>query len=192
VFGGTLVRGSTHRLSHLLGIVYTRGVVACRIGPNQDRAQRGSYTSGVATKRVYTYPQVVDRIEEELGVRPSLSSLRAAAAEGNRRGRRGGIPRLTMGMPAPEPRPSATAVVHFSRTAIDSWLRSHPRRRYEAAVQAVTAAAAGPQRRLETAVRRARAVGVSWTDITSALTAGSATPASRAWTHRRFSHLDES
>lgn len=145
----------------------------------------------MAIKRVYTYPQVADRIEEELGVRPSLSSLRAAAAEGRRSGHRSGIPRLTMGMPDPEPRASATAAVHFSGSAIDAWLRRHPRRRYQAATQTVTAAASGPQRKLETAIRRARAVGVSWTDITKALSAGSATPASRAWTHRRFSHLDE-
>lgn len=191
MFGGTLVRSSAHRLSYLLGIVYTLSSRGVPYRPEPRYGPNGSYTSGVATKRVYTYPQVADRIEEELGVRPSLSSLRSAAAEGRRRGRRGGTPRLIMGMPDPEPRASATAVAHFSRTAIDAWLRRHPRRRYEAATQAVTAFADGPNRQLETAVRRARSAGVSWTDITAALSAGSATPASRAWTHRRFSHLDE-
>lgn len=159
---------------------------------NRDRASaRFPTLRGVATKRLYTYPQVADRIEEELGVRPSLSSLRAEAAESRRRARRGGLPRLTMGLPDPEPRASTTAVVHFSRTTIETWLRRHPRRRYEAARQAVTTAASGPKRQLEVAVRRARRAGVSWTHITEALSAGSSSPANRSWTHRRFSYLDE-
>lgn len=124
-------------------------------------------------------------------MRPSLSSLRAEAAESRRRARRGGLPRLTMGLPDPEPRASTTAVVHFSRTTIETWLRRHPRRRYEAARQAVTTAASGPKRQLEVAVRRARRAGVSWTHITEALSAGSSIPANRSWTHRRFSYLDE-
>jgi hypothetical protein len=145
----------------------------------------------VASKRVYTYRQVADRMEEELGVRPSLSSLRAAAAEDRRRGARDGMPRLTLGMPDPEPRASATAAVLFSRTSIEAWLRRHPRRTYLAALAAVTKSAAGSERQLETAVRRARAAKVSWRDIAEAISSGSVVPASRAWTHRRFRHLDE-
>jgi len=145
----------------------------------------------VATKRVYTYRQVADRIEQELGVRPSLSLLRAAAAEERRRGLRDGMPRLTLGMPEPEPRASATSVVLFSRSAIEAWLRRHPRRLYQSAVDAVTKSASGSERQLEAAVRRARVARVSWRDIAEGISAGSQLPASRAWTHRRFRHLEQ-
>lgn len=178
----------------MLGIVYigrSRGGVSLSGGRPETAPLLGSYTASVATKRVYTYRQVADRIEQELGVRPSLSSLRAAAAEERRRGFRDGMPRLTLGLPEPEPRASATSAVLFSYTSIETWLRRHPRRTYQAAVDAVTKNASRSERQLEAAVRQARAARVSWRDIAEGISAGSDLPASRAWTHRRFRHLGE-
>lgn len=173
--------------------------MACRgSGPRQSTLGVPTLR-GVATKRVYTYPQVAARIEEELGVRPSLSALRAAAAEERRRGAKGGVPRVTLGLPSPEPRPSATAPVLFSQAAIEAWLKKHPRRGYAAAVETLQRAGYGPRPeregearrvRRENVIRRARAIGVSWSDIAHALSAGSAAPISRAGAYQRFRHLD--
>ena len=144
----------------------------------------------MATTLVYTYPELADRVAQELGIRPSLSSLRAAASDERRTGPRSGMPRVTSGMPAPLRRTSPTAPAGFSQVKVDEWLRRHPRRRYAAAVEALAAASGGTARQVEASVRRARKKGVSWRDVAAALTEGSPTPVSRVQAYWRFHHLD--
>ena len=73
----------------------------------------------MSTEPVYTYLQLADRMEQVLGARPSLSSLRAAASEARRTQSVRRRPRLTLGMPAPQPSPSPTAPALFSQAEIE-------------------------------------------------------------------------
>lgn len=115
----------------------------------------------------YRYPDVAARIEAVLGVRPSLTTLRAAAAEQTRTGLRPGHERITAGLPRPLPTPPGVAA-EFDQAAIEEWLADHPRlRRARAAAAAAAAIAAGD---VETAVvAQARAAGVSWARIVEIL-----------------------
>ncbi len=75
--------------------------------------------AGVSTEPIYTYLQLADRMEQVLGARPSLSSLRAAASEARRTQSVRRRPRLTLGMPAPQPSPSPTAPALFSQAEMN-------------------------------------------------------------------------
>ncbi len=114
----------------------------------------------------YGYAEVADRLEEELGVRPALSTLRNAAAVAGR-----GIqspPRITDGMPAPLPAPSRTTPAQFDRAQIERWLRRHPRKVERRVIENALAALdeGQPEARV---VKRARAKGLSWRAITALL-----------------------
>lgn len=135
----------------------------------------------------YGYPQLAARIEEVLGVRPALSTLRTAGARADR-GLVWSPPRITAGMPRPLPS-SPPAPARFRVDDVEAWLETHPWRVQEQALEKVTTAcAAGGQPQLRAAVRQAREVGASWSAVTGALRAGG-WPHGRAWTHRLFRDL---
>jgi hypothetical protein len=130
--------------------------------------------------RRLTYALLADRIEAELGVRPALSTLRAAAADSNR-----GNPgtRLTAGMPAPLKTPDARGRTQFSAAAVDRWLARHPRRRIRREQDRLAATPAAQRAR---AVAHARAAGLSWAHIATALGEADARTYSRQWAQQRY------
>lgn len=121
-------------------------------------------------ERVYGYVQIADRIHEELGIRPALSTLRAGAA-------RKGLavdypPRITAGMPAPLP--PRTHPARFDADVI----RNHPWRTQRERLDVLTHTASRDTEGLRRTVADARAAGGSWSAITTALRAG-------GWPHAR-------
>lgn len=137
---------------------------------------------------VYDYDQVVDRIEEVLGERPSKSALRAEAAQRRRTNTPLARPRLTLGLPPPLPATSRTSPAAFPAAAIEAWLRTHPRLTW---VQAMNTA----QQRLasgeveEDVIAGCLAAGLSWRNITVALNAHDGRSRSTAGVHKRYRHL---
>lgn len=140
----------------------------------------------MGAEATYSYREVADRVEEVLGERPSLSALRAAAAVARRTPTTQGRPRLTAGMPAPVPARSKTSPAAFSQRKVEAWLRRHPRRVRAAAFEALVASASNPRARLEVAVRKARAAGLSWRVVAEGITEGSGVPHSPAGVHKAF------
>ena len=145
----------------------------------------------MSTEPIYTYLQLADRMEQVLGARPSLSSLRAAASEARRTQSVRRRPRLTLGMPAPQPSPSPTAPALFSQAEIEHWLAHHPRGQFLVSYRALVAAAAGPAKDLEAAVGRARRDGLSWQHVAEALSEGSGITRSRSWAHLTYRHVHD-
>ena len=127
----------------------------------------------MTSRRRYTYAEAAARIEEELGVRPSLSTLRAASAAAAR-GTNSRI-RITAGMPAPVGRDEAGRAV-FDAARFDRWLAAHPRRRMAIVQQRL---AAGRPSRRAAAVAKARAAGLSWQQIADTLGAADGTTYTR-------------
>lgn len=121
-------------------------------------------------QRTYTYAQLAQRITEELGVTPGLSTLRAARAEEARtagthpRAR----PRITTAMPAPLTPMSRTAPTRFDAAAVEIWLAAHPWRAYEQRTAAYRAALASSAS-TEDVVASALGVGLSWAVIAQGL-----------------------
>ena len=109
--------------------------------------------------RTYTYPDLVERIAEVLGERPSVNSLQRGDAPG--RPVRG---RITVGMPKPL-NPDDKAGVIFDADAIDTWLDQHPRRARQRAEKALADHLGGGGSRRE-GVEQARAAGIPWRRIT--------------------------
>lgn len=130
--------------------------------------------------RTYTYDEVAARIEQELGVRPATSTLRAAAPARSR-GTNSRV-RITAGMPDPVQQSTGGRTV-FSATAIDRWLVSHPRRQAREAQKRL--AHAPPARRAK-AVERARAAGLSWQEIADGIGQAESTTYSRQWAQQRY------
>ncbi len=153
---------------------------------NQPRWGSGStYTPHVTSPATYSYEQLAARIEEVLGVRPSLSTLRAAAAEARRTPTSRARARITVGLPAPLPTASRTAPVHFDATLIEAWLAEHPRLIWMRASERF-------RQRLErgedvdTVVRQALSEGLPWRTITSLLHDRGGEPGTLAGIHRRY------
>ncbi|MGB8385149.1 MAG: hypothetical protein WCG47_28565 [Dermatophilaceae bacterium] len=140
------------------------------------------------TPLTYTYREVADRVEQVLGVRPSLSSLRAAAAEARRTRSVRRRARLTLGMPPAEPAPSRTTPAVFSQAKIEHWLANHPRAGHLAAYRALVAAAR-QSRNLDAAVQQARRDGLTWQHVADALSEGSGVTRSRSWAHLTYHHV---
>lgn len=134
----------------------------------------------MAAEDLLTYRQLADRVERALGVRPALSSLRAAAATAGRGVAR---TRLTAGLPAPTSTTDATGQRLFLAAEVDAWLAGHPRRRI-ADHQRDLAAAPISQR--PQAVAAARAAGLSWREIADALTDADGRAYSRQWAQQRY------
>lgn len=137
--------------------------------------------------RTYTYAEVADLIERELGIRPALSSLRAAAATDKRTEATLSRPRLTTGMPAKVSGLSRPA--RFDADAIDAWLAAHPLKVWQQTVDAFQAALRGGQPP-EQAIAGARRAGLSWRQITQLWTAVDGRQRSSTTVHARFRHLD--
>ena len=127
-----------------------------------------------------TYRQLADRIEQALGVRPALSSLRAAAAVDGRGHAR---TRLTAGMPAPAEAAGAAGQTLFRASAVDAWLAEHPRRRIARLQQHL---AQVPPADRAGAVAQARRDGLSWSQIAAALASADGTTYSRQWAQQRY------
>ena len=123
-------------------------------------------------QRTYGYLELADLIEQQLGIRPSLSTLRSAAA-------RPADPalsaRLTTGMP--QPLPPHTKPARFDADAIDDWLAHHP--------LLTTAVGHDDTNAIPHAVTQARKAGASWSAITTALQAGG-WPHGRTWAYRIY------
>lgn len=142
-------------------------------------------------RRRYTYEQVAQRIEDVLGERPSLSTLRAAAAESSRTTVTKSRPRLTASMPTPIGAPKQTRPTQFDQNEIEVWLRSHPRLREQAAYEELASAVSptiGPTALAES-VRRARRASLSWRRIAQAMTESTGRRHSHQAVYKRFRHL---
>ena len=130
--------------------------------------------------RHYTYAELADRIAAELGERPSLSTLRAAGATASH-GTNSRV-RITAGMPPPAAHTVDGRAV-FRATAIEQWLRRHPRRAQQAARDRLQTAS--PARRAA-AVDRARQAGLSWQEVVDVINAADGTARTRQWAQQRF------
>lgn len=115
----------------------------------------------------YSYDELARRISAVLQIPPpSLSTLRAAAAEARRTPGTKCQARLTYGMPPPQ-RVDGHAV--FERAAVEAWLANHPRQSSQAAIARLRRAVdAGCD--LRTAVEEARRASLSWRAIADSLT----------------------
>ncbi len=114
-------------------------------------------------RRTYTLTQVADRLEAVFGQRPALSTLRSAQFEETRVTAPKPPIRITAGMP----RPAETAPeLRYWATEIEAWLRNHPRKINEAAIDKFRRAAV---RNRPAAVASARAEGVSWAQVAQVL-----------------------
>jgi len=127
-----------------------------------------------------TYRELADRIEQQLGVRPALSTLRAAAAVSGRGTMR---TRITAGLPAPARAPDSAGRTVFSAAKVDRWLATHPRNRLRREQARLTAAAA--ERRPQ-AVAKARQAGLSWQQVADALAAADGVTRTRQWAQQRY------
>lgn len=127
-----------------------------------------------------TYRQLADRIEQALGVRPALSSLRAAAAVDGRGHAR---TRLTAGLPTPVEAAGAAGQTLFRASAVDAWLAEHPRRRIARLQQHLAQVPAADR---AGAVAQARRDGLSWSQIAVALASADGTTYSRQWAQQRY------
>jgi hypothetical protein len=123
----------------------------------------------VSDERTYGYEELATRIEQELGVRPSPSALRAAAAASRRTSTTQARPRVTAGLPTPRPKPYRTSPAVFSADEIDAWLADHPRWHWMAAVGQFRAVLQDPMVPTRQAVAQGRSLGLTWAQITEGL-----------------------
>lgn len=137
----------------------------------------------------YSYVEVADRIEEVLGERPSLSSLRAESAAVKRVRALKARPRLTAGLPAPLPAVSRTTAARFDVDEVEAWLSTHPRRVWEESLaRSRDALAAGWS--VGEVVRQAREDHLSWQQITAILNAHDGGRRSAAGVHVRYRYQE--
>ena len=127
-----------------------------------------------------SYRQLADRIEQALGARPALSTLRAAAADSGR-----GTPRtrLTAGLPAPTARAAPGGPALFDAAAVQAWLAAHPRRLIRQEQQRLIRTPT-PQR--PRAVAHARRAGLSWRQVAEAFAQADGTSYTRQWAQQRY------
>lgn len=134
-----------------------------------------------------TYEQVADLMERELGERPAISTLRAAASVAVRSTRQHG--RLTAGMPAPVGAAHGLATggrppVVFSRRQIEAWLRAHPRRQRRQWQQKIVNA--DNEQARTRLVRQARREGLAWQAIADAIAEGNGSPYTKQAAQQRY------
>ncbi len=142
--------------------------------------------------RTYTYAEMAEEIESALGVRPALSTLRAARAEARRTAAGQSRPRLTLGMPSPQAGSTPGVAVLFLADEVDEWLSRHPWREWFTARETLEAAASSATTAEELAepVARARKAGMSWRQITDVLNAHGPVVRTMSAVHRAYRHLD--
>lgn len=143
----------------------------------------------MADQRTYGYRELAGRIEEELGVRPSLSALRAAATAERRAATTHSRPRVTAGMPQPLPRGHRTAPALFPAQQVEQWLATHPRRRWKSAVATYRSALQDTSLSTEQAVAVGREHGLSWSQITEGLREVRRDTRVRAAIYKAYRHL---
>lgn len=139
---------------------------------------------------MYSYEQLAGRIGEVLGETPSLSTLRAAASTARRSRSVQSRPRLTYGMPAPEPAMSRTAAARFSVSEVEAWLADHPRLRFIQAAEELRTALRQDDVPTEDAVARARRAGLTWAQITEELARERGDQRTRVGIWKAYRHLD--
>ena len=139
--------------------------------PGRDVAGDGS------DRPTLTYAELADRIEQALGERPAVSTLRAAPQAG----RYAALSRITHGIPAPLPG-SAGGRVLFDAAEVDQWLADHPRRELRRQQQLLIDA---PLEQRPAAVAAARTAGLSWQRIADALTEADGAPHSKQAVQQR-------
>ena len=140
-------------------------------------------------QRTYGYAEIAERIADVLGEgeRPSLSTLRGAAAQARRTSAPGTRPRITLGMPDPLPH-ARTAPARFDVVDVEQWLATHPLRRWLRAVEELhqELLRAGET---EQAIRRALEAGLSWRQITKVLVAVDHKSRTPGGVHKKYRHL---
>ncbi|MGF0118750.1 hypothetical protein ACQFYA_20855 [Promicromonospora sp. Marseille-Q5078] len=135
----------------------------------------------------YDYQQVVERIAQTLGARPSKSTLRAATVRPAKATAHGGRPRITERMPAPLPaRPQVRRA--FSAEQVEAWLREHPWLQYDAALRRgrERLEAGAPT---EDVVQELLAARVSWEDVAAVLGDAGGPRLTKEGVRRKFLHL---
>jgi len=143
------------------------------------RAAERQHLGGVVSPENLTYEQLASRIETELGARPAISTLRAAVATRTRRRSSD----LTAGMPAPLSQPGSGHRTVFDATAVEAWLRTHPRLQLRRLQQQL--ALVGHAER-PAAVAAARRDGLSWQQIADACATADATSYTKQWAQQRY------
>lgn len=133
----------------------------------------------MALDELLSYADLANRVEQALGVRPALSTLRAAAATDARSGVR---TRLTAGMPGPVTSGPAGRAL-FRASEVQAWLAEHPRRRLRRQQERLRDA---PHQSRPRAVAAARAAGLSWQQVADALAEADGTTYSRQWAQQRY------
>ena len=134
----------------------------------------------------YTYEELADRIGQTLGERPSLSALRAEITRRPQTVQRQ-RPRLTAGLPSPlQPR---TSPARFSAAEVESWLKHHPRRRWQRAVDQARRGFARPGAEPEKVVGEALRSGLSWRVLTDLFNTATGSDLTVAGFHKRYRHL---
>lgn len=141
-------------------------------------------------KQTYSYEDVAARIEAVLGVRPSTSSLRAAAAVERRSAGTKTKPRLTADMPAPLQPAARTTPARFDVETVEAWLEHHPRRRWAQALEAFEVSLREVDVDVEAAVQTARRQGLAWRQITTSLQRLQVDARSPAGIFKAYRHLE--
>lgn len=132
---------------------------------------------------MYDVACVQDRLEAELGERPSANQIHKAAAVSRTANARLSV---VSGLPVPVSREGGLL---WSADAIDEWIAHHPRRVRQAAREELALAleTVGAQDGIDLGevVARARAAGLSWGSIAE-MFAGAGRPITRQGLQARF------
>lgn len=130
--------------------------------------------------------EVLDRIEQAFGKRPSanvvhLAASRARAGEATGTAWRSS---LTSGLPAP--REEGERLV-FDQAEVEAWIRDHPARALERLQDELAPEETASER--APTVQRAREAGLSWAKIAEAITHVDGRPVSRELVRQVFTPL---
>lgn len=135
----------------------------------------------------YTVVDVLDRLEQEFGQRPTDNAVHKAAGRPRRANARAS---LVAGLPKPV-RTGEGGTLVFEATDIDRWLQEHPRRVMQQAIADLERDVRSAQTlrsdgELRTGVATARTRGLSWAQVAEVLSRVDR-PVSRQAVAERFS-----